>query len=163
MFFKKKSLPSLTDLLSESINKDYERFVGTIFKDETLTSEQKIETAIYLLFLYVHVMLIRELPANISLEFPTNPNVLSVLNDQEKAMLLEKYQERMPIYVEAFTELDNKMLALTALFLSNFYNIEKNLVVDQKAQQLVQGEMYSMIILKNNIEIINLCTQHNNL
>lgn len=157
MFFKKMEKPNLTALLSKSINMDYDGFVKTIFKSESLTSEQRIELAVYLLFFYAHGMLVREVRMDLVVAFPTNQECLPMLTNDEKTELAYKYQERMQDYSNIITGNGNdkdKILNISALFLSHFYNLTRKQIAEEKYPQLMASEFLSTKILKSVIEIV---------
>lgn len=158
MFFQKKKAPSLIDLLSDSLNKDYDRFVKNIFKTEQVSSEQKIELGTYLAFLYIHVMLVREVQINLALTFPTNKGLLPMFSDDEKEKLAYIYRERMENYSNIISGAGDKdkILNISALFLSHFYNFTQEQVTEQKSPQLMASELYSTIILKSVIQMVDL-------
>lgn len=163
MFFKKAKVPNLTDLLSDTLNKLYEGFVRTIFKNEALTSEQKVELATYLLFLHTHTMLVREVPADLVIAFPTNQAVYPMLTNEEKIILAKKSQERFPEYLEALTKVDDKdkVLNLVVLFFSHFYNVNKDQIAEQRFPQLMASELLSSNSFISTADIIDLCVEHN--
>ena len=165
MFFKKAKVPNLTDLLSNSLNKLFEAFEKAIFKTQSLDSEQKVELATYLLFFYIHAMLVRNVPRDIILSFPTNVAVLPMLTSGEKIALAKKYQERMEEYSKTLTEVEdnNSVLNVAVLFLSNFFKLTKEEIGAQKIPQLMATELLSANGLTSATDIVDLCTKHNHL
>ena len=163
MFFKKAHVPNLTNLLSNSLNKTFEAFEQSVFKDSVLDSEQKVELACYLLFFQIHAMLVREVPNDIVMAFPMNTSVLPMLTSNEKGELADKYQERMPEYIKILTEVEDKnsILNVALQFLSYFYSLSKDAVAQQKFPQLMTSEILASKSLILATETIDLCFKHN--
>jgi hypothetical protein len=110
MFFKKAPVPNLTTSLSNLLNKSFDVFEKSAFKTQVLNSGEKVELATYLLFFHIHAMLMRDVPRDIVLAFPTNVAVFPVLTSDEKIELAKKYRERMEEYVKTLTDVEDKIV-----------------------------------------------------